>query len=44
MQYQQKRKYSRTVSLAAYIALLAYFVISTLAHLCRNWQYRYHWH
>lgn len=32
MLYQQKRKYSRTVSLAAYIALIAYFIISTLAH------------
>ena len=32
MQYQQKRKYSRFVSVAAYVALLAYLVISTLAH------------
>ncbi|MFT7178601.1 MAG: putative membrane protein [Oceanospirillaceae bacterium] len=30
MQYQQKRKYSRAVSVAAYAALIAYFVISTL--------------
>ncbi|MDC9720871.1 MAG: DUF2069 domain-containing protein [Gammaproteobacteria bacterium] len=32
MQYQQKRKYSRAVSLAAYVALIAYLIISTLAH------------
>jgi uncharacterized membrane protein len=32
MLYQQKRKYSRAISVAAYTALLAYFVISTLAH------------
>ena len=32
MQYQQKRQYSRVISLSAYIALIAYFVISTMAH------------
>ena len=32
MQYQQKRQYSRVISLSAYIALIAYFVISTLSH------------
>ena len=31
MKYQQKRKLSRVISLAAYIALIAYYVISTLA-------------
>ena len=32
MLYQQKRKYSRVVSLGAYIALLAYLIISTFSH------------
>ena len=31
MQYQQKRKYSRVLSVAAYIALIGYFIIGTLA-------------
>ena len=31
MQYQQKRKFSRMVSVGAYIALITYFVISTLS-------------
>ncbi len=31
MQYQQKRKYSRVISVSAYIALMAYLVISTMA-------------
>ena len=31
MQYQQKRKFSRMVSVGAYIALIAYFVTSTLS-------------
>jgi len=32
MLYQQKRKYSRAVSVGAYIALLAYLVISSFSH------------
>jgi len=32
MSYQQKRKYSRALSVGAYIALLAYLIISTLTH------------
>ena len=32
MQYQQKRKYSRAINVLAYLALIAYFIISTLSH------------
>lgn len=31
MQYQQKRKLSRAISVGAYVALIAYYVISTYA-------------
>ena len=31
MQYQQKRKLSRVISVAAYVALIAYYVIGTFA-------------